>query len=345
MRRRLFGEMILKESLASMACVEISQAGGPEVLQLARRPIPQPGLGEVLIRVEAAGVNRPDCFQRAGFYAPPAGASDLLGLEIAGEVVAVGEGVTLYRVGDFVCALVTGGGYARYCVADALSCLPYPKGYDAVMAAALPETFFTVWSNVFQRASLQSGETLLVQGGSSGIGTTAIQLARSLGHRVFATAGSPEKCAACESLGAERAINYKTEDFVDILHQLTDGRGVDVILDMVGGDYLPREQKIMAEGGRLVLIAFLRGAKGQINLADMMRRRLMFTGSTLRSRGAGFKGEIAQQLHQRVWPLLENGQIRPVIHQTFPLAHAAAAHQLMESSQHIGKIILTLDKD
>jgi putative NAD(P)H quinone oxidoreductase, PIG3 family len=325
-----------------MDCVEISQPGGPEVLQWVQRVIPHPGTGEVLIRVAAAGVNRPDCFQRAGFYPAPPGASDLPGLEVAGEVVEVGEGVTLWQEGDQVCALVAGGGYAQYCLAPALTCLPYPRGFDAVMAASLPETLFTVWSNVFDRAGLKPGETLLVQGGTSGIGTTAIQLAHALGSRVFATAGSTEKCAACEALGAERAINYREEDFVEVVGQLTEGRGVDVILDMVGGDYLPREQKVLAEDGRLVLIAFLRGSKGQIDLADMMRRRLTFTGSTLRSRSTGFKGEVAQSLREKVWPLLESGSIRPVVHQTFPLSHAAAAHALMESSQHIGKIILTV---
>lgn len=335
----------MTKRLANMACVEISRPGGPEVLQWVHRPVPEAGMGEVLIRVIAAGVNRPDCFQRAGFYPPPPDASDLPGLEVAGEVVAVGEGVTRWAEGDHVCALVAGGGYAEYCVAPALTCLPYPKGMDAVAAAALPETFFTVWSNVFDRAALRPEETLLVQGGSSGIGTTAIQLAHALGHRVFATAGSPEKCAACLSLGAERAINYRTEDFVEIVREATGGHGVDVILDMVGGDYLPREQKALAEDGRLVLIAFLRGAKGQIDLADMMRRRLVFTGSTLRSRSAGFKGEVARTLEEKVWPLLASGQISPVIHRTFPMSQAAAAHALMESSEHIGKLVLTFPAD
>ncbi|NDU86425.1 MAG: NAD(P)H-quinone oxidoreductase [Ferrovum sp.] len=326
-----------------MGCVEISSSGGPEVLKWVTRPRPHPGLGEVLIRVDAAGINRPDCFQRAGFYPPPADASDLPGLEVAGEVVAVGEGVTLWNAGDRVCALVAGGGYAEYCVAPALTCLPYPQGFTSVMAAGLPETFFTVWSNVFDRAALKPGETFLVQGGGSGIGTTAIQLARALGHRVFATAGSAEKCAACESLGAERAINYTTEDFVEVIRAQTHGCGVDVILDMVGGDYIPREMKALAEDGRLVLIAFLRGSKGQVDLADMMRRRLTLTGSTLRARGVDFKAEVARKLHEKVWPLLETGKIKPVIHAQFPLHQASLAHELMESSTHIGKIVLTVD--
>ncbi len=327
----------------NMGCVEISRAGGPEVLVWTHRPVPRPGLGEVLIRVEAAGVNRPDCFQRAGFYPAPPDASDLPGLEVAGEVVAVGEGVTLWEEGDRVCALLAGGGYAEYCVAPALTCLPWPRDFSAVMAAALPETFFTVWSNVFERAALKPGETLLVQGGSSGIGTTAIQMAHHLGHRVFVTAGSAEKCAACVALGAERAIHYKEEDFLEVIREVTHGRGVDVILDMVGGDYLPREIKALAEDGRLVLIAFLRGSKGQLDLADLMRRRLTVTGSTLRSRSTGFKGEIAQRLQERIWPLLDQKLIQPVIYQTFPLQHAAQAHELMESSAHTGKIVLTVE--
>ena len=324
-----------------MRCVEISQPGPPEVLQLAQRPTPQPQAGEVLIEVAAAGINRPDCFQRAGFYPAPPGASDLPGLEVAGRVVALGEGASGVAVGDEVCALVPGGGYADYCTAPATLCLPIPKGFSAVEAAALPETLFTVWSNVFDRGALQPGESFLVQGGSSGIGTTAIQLVKAFGHPVYATAGSPEKCAACEALGADRAINYKTEDFVAVLKEVTGGRGVDVILDMVAGDYTPRELKALADDGRLVLIAFLGGAKSQVNMAEVMQRRLVITGSTLRPRSVAFKAAIAAQLRARVWPLLDAGRIKPVIHTTFSMGEAAAAHALMESSAHVGKIVLT----
>ncbi len=324
-----------------MRCVEISQAGPPEVLKLAQRATPQPQAGEVLIEVAAAGINRPDCFQRAGFYPPPPGASDLPGLEVAGRVVALGEGAHGVTLGDEVCALVPGGGYADYCTAPAALCLPIPKGYGAVEAAALPETMFTVWSNVFDRGALQPGESFLVQGGSSGIGTTAIQLVKAFGHPVYATAGSPEKCAACEALGADRAINYKTEDFVAVLKEITGGRGVDVILDMVAGDYTPRELKALADDGRLVLIAFLGGAKSQVNMAEIMQRRLVITGSTLRPRSVAFKAAIAAQLRDKVWPLLDAGRIKPVIHATFSMAEAAAAHALMESSAHVGKIVLT----
>ncbi len=326
---------------AQMRCVEISQPGPPEVLKLVQRPTPQPQAGEVLIEVAAAGINRPDCFQRAGFYPPPPGASDLPGLEVAGRVVALGEGATGVALGDAVCALVPGGGYADYCTAPAALCLPIPKGYNAIEAAALPETMFTVWSNVFDRGALQPGESFLVQGGSSGIGTTAIQLVKAFGHPVYATAGSPEKCAACEALGADRAINYKTEDFVAVLKEVTGGRGVDVILDMVAGDYIPRELKALADDGRLVLIAFLGGAKSQVNMAEVMQRRLVITGSTLRPRSVAFKAAIAAQLRARVWPLLDAGRIKPVIHATFPMADAAGAHALMESSAHVGKIVLT----
>jgi len=324
-----------------MFCVEISQPGPPEVLKLVQRPTPQPQVGEVLIEVAAAGINRPDCFQRAGFYPAPPGASDLPGLEVAGRVVALGEGASGVAVGDEVCALVPGGGYADYCTAPAALCLPIPKGFSAVEAAALPETLFTVWSNVFDRGALQPGESFLVQGGSSGIGTTAIQLVKAFGHPVYATAGSPEKCAACEALGADRAINYKTEDFVAVLKEVTGGRGVDVILDMVAGDYTPRELRALADDGRLVLIAFLGGAKSQVNMAEVMQRRLVITGSTLRPRSVAFKSAIAAQLRARVWPLLDAGRIKPVIHATFPMGEAAAAHALMESSAHVGKIILT----
>jgi len=324
-----------------MLCVEISQPGPPEVLKLVQRPTPQPQVGEVLIEVAAAGINRPDCFQRAGFYPAPPGASDLPGLEVAGRVVALGEGASGVAIGDEVCALVPGGGYADYCTAPAALCLPIPKGFSAVEAAALPETLFTVWSNVFDRGALQPGESFLVQGGSSGIGTTAIQLVKAFGHPVYATAGSPEKCAACEALGADRAINYKTEDFVAVLKEVTGGRGVDVILDMVAGDYTPRELKALADDGRLVLIAFLGGAKSQVNMAEVMQRRLVITGSTLRPRSVAFKAAIAAQLRAKVWPLLDAGRIKPVIHATFPMGEAAAAHALMESSAHVGKIVLT----
>ena len=326
---------------AQMRCVEISQPGPPDVLKLAQRPTPQPQTGEVLIEVAAAGINRPDCFQRAGFYPPPPGASDLPGLEVAGRVIALGEGAIRVAVGDEVCALIPGGGYADYCTAPATLCLPIPKGYSAVEAAALPETLFTVWSNVFDRGGLQPGESFLVQGGSSGIGTTAIQLIKAFGHPVYATAGSPEKCAACEALGADRAINYKTEDFVAVIKEITGGRGVDVILDMVAGDYIPRELKALADDGRLVLIAFLGGAKSQVNMAEVMQRRLVITGSTLRPRNVAFKAAIAQKLRTIVWPLLDAGHIKPVIHATFPMADAAAAHTLMESGAHVGKIVLT----
>jgi NADPH2:quinone reductase len=302
-------------------------------------PVPAPH--EVLIEVQAAGINRPDCFQRAGFYPPPPGASDLPGLEVAGVVVAVGNQAQGVAIGDKVCALIPGGGYADYCTAPAALCLPWPKGFDAIQAAALPETFFTVWSNVFDRAAIQPGESLLVQGGSSGIGTTAIQLAHALGHPVYATAGSDEKCSACVKLGADRAINYKTEDFTAVIKELTQKRGVDVILDMVGGDYIPRELKALADDGRIVLIAFLGGSKAQVDLAEVMRRRLVITGSTLRPRSVEFKAAIAQQLRQKVWPLLDQGKITPVIHATFPLTEVAQAHALMESSAHVGKIVLT----
>lgn len=324
----------------SMHCVEISQPGGPEVLKLTRRSLPRAGLGEVLLAVQAAGVNRPDCLQRAGFYPAPPGATDIPGLEVAGTVVALGPGVTQWQVGDLVCALVTGGGYAEFCVAAAALCLPIPAGFDPSLAAAIPETLFTVWSNVFDRAALQPGETLLVQGGASGIGTTAIQLAHALGHRVFATAGTPEKCATCVRLGAERAIHYRSEDFVSVVKEATADRGVDVILDMVGGDYVAREINALADDGRLVLIAFLGGSKSEMDLAQVMRRRLHITGSTLRPRPVAFKAAIAAQLYARVWPLLESGAIRPLIHAIFPLSQASDAHALMESGSHMGKIVL-----
>lgn len=324
-----------------MQCITFT-AGDAENLCLSQRAIPTLNDAQVLIRVHAAGINRPDVLQRKGLYLAPADASDLLGLEVAGEVVQVGRDVTRWQVGDAVCALVHGGGYAQYCVAEAEQCLPIPPGFSWVEAAALPETFFTVWSNVFQRGALQAGETLLVQGGAGGIGTTAIMLAHALGHRVFATAGSPEKCQLCERLGAQLAINYREEDFVTRVREATDGRGVDVILDIMGGEYTARHLKTLADDGRLVLIAFLGGAKSAINVAEVLLRRLTLTGSTLRPRSPAVKAQIAQALEARVWPLLAQGQIRPLIHATFPLAQACAAHQLMESGAHAGKIVLTV---
>jgi len=323
-----------------MKVVEISAPGGPEVLRLAERPRPSPGAGEVLIQVVAAGVNRPDVMQRSGSYPPPPGASDIPGLEVAGAIVELGTGVTAFAVGDRVCALVAGGGYAEYCVAPAGQCLPVPTGLTEIEAASLPETFFTVWSNVFDRAGLRPGESFLVQGGSSGIGVAAIQLAHALGSRVFATAGSADKCAACERLGAERAINYRDEDFVAVVKAQTGGRGVDVILDMVGGDYLVRETAALAEDGRLVFINTMGGAKTTVNLRDIMVKRLTVTGSTLRARPVAVKAQIAQRLLQHVWPLLEVGKVKPVIYRSFPFAQAAQAHALMESSEHVGKIVL-----
>ncbi|MFC5525936.1 NAD(P)H-quinone oxidoreductase [Rhodanobacter ginsengisoli] len=331
-----------------MQAIQIIHPGAAEVLQLTERPVPTAGPGEVLIKVAAAGVNRPDVFQRQGNYAPPPGASDLPGLEVSGSLLEgdfSGDNPFGLEPGDAVCALLTGGGYAEYAVAPLAQCLPVPAGLSLVEAAALPENYFTVWSNVFERGQLGRGEggaaeTLLVQGGSSGIGVTAIQLARAFGHRVFATAGNADKCAACERLGAERAINYREEDFVAVLKQATAGRGVDVILDMVAGDYVPREIDCLAEGGRLVFIATLGGSKAAIDAGVLMRRRLTLTGSTLRARPVAFKGAIARQLHAKVWPLLAAGRLRPVIHQVFPAAEAARAHALMESSEHIGKLML-----
>lgn len=325
-----------------MRAIEIIQPGGPGVLKLCERPVPQLKPGEILIRVLAAGVNRPDVFQRLGQYPVPPGASDLPGLEVAGEIVDGDLGDSGFRKGDLVCALVQGGGYAEYCAAPLAQCLPVPKGLSPLEAAALPETYFTVWSNVFQRAALAAGESLLVQGGSSGIGTTAIQLAKALGHRVFATAGSKDKCRACEDLGAERAIDYKTEDFAAVIKELTNGKGVDVVLDMVGGDYVAREIGCLADDGRIVIIALLGGAKANVDLGQVLRRRLTITGSTLRPRPVAFKAQIARELRERVWPLLEAGKIKPVIYQTFPLEEAAAAHTLMESSAHVGKIMLNV---
>ncbi|MGF1629812.1 MAG: NAD(P)H-quinone oxidoreductase [Kiloniellaceae bacterium] len=327
----------------TMTAIEIREAGGPEVLVPASRPVPRPGKGEVLIKVAAAGVNRPDCLQRQGSYPPPPGASDIPGLEVAGEVVAAGEGVEGLKPGDKVCALVTGGGYAGFCLAPAPQCLPVPKGFSLEQAAALPETFFTVWVNVFVRSGLKAGESFLVHGGTSGIGTTAIQLAKAFGSKVFATAGSDEKVKACEALGADRGINYRSEDFVEIVKQATGGKGVDVILDMVGGDYIPRDIKAMAEDGRLSFIAFLGGPKAEVNFAAVMMKRLTITGSTLRARPVAVKAALAAELKEKVWPLLDAGRIAPVMAASFPLAEAAKAHALMESSSHIGKIVLTLD--
>ncbi len=323
-----------------MRAIEITQPGAPEVLQLCERPMPVAKPGEVIIKVHAAGINRPDVFQRTGNYPVPPGASDLPGLEVAGEIVDGDLGNSGFSKGDMVCALVQGGGYAEYCAAPVEQCLPVPKGLSAVEAASLPETFFTVWSNVFDRGNLSDGETLLVQGGTSGIGVTAIQLATAMGHRVFATAGSDDKCRACESLGAERGINYRSEDFVEIVKAATGGKGVDVVLDMVAGDYLPREVNCLADDGRIVIIALLGGAKATVNLGDVLRRRLTITGSTLRPRPVSFKAAIAAKLRQNVWPLLESSKIKPVIYRTFPLADAAQAHALMESSTHVGKIML-----
>ena len=323
-----------------MTAVEIAQPGGPEVLRPVTRPTPALGSRDVLIAVAAAGVNRPDLMQRQGRYAPPPGASDIPGLEVAGRVVARGKDVEEWQEGDEVCALVAGGGYAEYCAAPAPQCLPVPKGLDFVQAAALPETVFTVWTNVFERGRLSAGETLLVHGGASGIGTTAIQMARARGVRVFATAGTREKCAACEKLGAERAIDYAREDFVAVVAELTAGRGVDVVLDMVGGDYLPRNLASLATDGRLVQIAFLKGPRAEIDLMTVMHRRLTLTGSTLRPRSIEEKGQIARAVRENVWPLIEKGDVRPVLHATFPLAAAAEAHRALEAGTHVGKIVL-----
>jgi NADPH2:quinone reductase len=325
-----------------MRAVEIAKPGGPEVLRPTERPVPVPKQNEILIKVAAAGVNRPDVLQRSGNYPVPPDASDLPGLEVAGEVVAAGASAKSFKRGDQVCALVHGGGYAEYCVAPEVQALPVPRGLSLVDAASLPETFFTVWGNVYDRGRLAPGESLLVQGGSSGIGVTAIQMAAATGNRVFATAGSDEKCAACVRLGAEKAINYRTQDFAAEIKAATGGKGVDVILDMVGGDYVPKELKCLADEGRLVFIAFLRGPKTELDINEVMRRRLTITGSTLRPRPVEFKGYLARNLREKIWPLIEAGKIRPQIFKTFPLERAADAHRLMESSQHIGKLVLTL---
>ncbi|MFC5519432.1 NAD(P)H-quinone oxidoreductase [Polaromonas jejuensis] len=327
-----------------MRTVEITSYGAPDVLRLGARPAPLAGAGEVLIRVSASGVNRPDVLQRTGNYPVPPGASDIPGLEVAGEIVS-GDAQAMaaagFKIGDRVCALVAGGGYAELCVAPVGQCLPVPAGLSDVEAASLPETFFTVWSNVFERARLQAGETLLIQGGSSGIGVTAIQMAKALGATVLVTAGSDDKCAACVGLGADHAINYKTSDFAEEVKKLTNGRGVDVILDMVAGSYVAREVESLAEDGRLVIIAVQGGVKAEINAGLVLRKRLTVTGSTLRPRSLEFKTAIARALKDKVWPLLASGAIKPVIHSTFAAADAAQAHTLMESNQHVGKIVLT----
>jgi NADPH:quinone reductase len=325
-----------------MRAVEIKAPGGPEQLVLTERPVPAPKAGEVLIRVHAAGVNRPDIIQRLGQYPSPPGASDLPGLEVAGTIAALGPGVSDLAVGASVCALLPGGGYAEFAVASAGSCLPIPEGYSFIEAAAIPETFFTVWHNVFERGALQPGETLLVHGGTSGIGTAAIQIAKFKGARVITTAGSDEKCAACKDLGADVAINYRTQDFAEIVRNLPT-KGVDVILDMVGGDYFGRNLKCLKPDGRLVIIAFLKGAKTEVDLAAIMMKRLTVTGSTLRPRDTAFKAALATSVHQQLWPALGRRQIKPLIHMVLPLAEAAGAHALMESSAHIGKIVLKVE--
>jgi len=328
----------------TMKAIEITSFGAPDVLRLGERPVPVPGTGELLIRVSASGVNRPDVLQRTGNYPVPPGASDIPGLEVAG-VIEQGDAQELlrhgFKLGDRVCALVAGGGYAEFCVAPVGQCLPVPKGLSDLEAASLPETFFTVWSNVFDRARLQSGETLLIQGGSSGIGVTAIQLAKAMGAQVIVTAGSDEKCAACLALGADHAINYKTHDFQDEVKRLTGGQGVNVILDMVAGSYVAKELECLSDDGRLVIIAVQGGVKSEINAGQVLRRRLTVTGSTLRPRPIAFKEAIAQALLKNVWPLIEQGRIKPVIHSTFAAPDAYKAHALMESNQHVGKIVLT----
>ncbi len=329
----------------TMRAVEISVPGGPDVLRVAERPRPQPRAGEVLIAVRAAGVNRPDLAQRAGLYPPPPGASDLPGLEVSGRVVALGPGTAGWRVGDEVCALCNGGGYAEFVAVPAGQCLPRPRGLDFIQAAALPETLFTVWSNVFERGRLVIGETFLVHGGASGIGTTAIQLACTFGARVFASAGDADKCAACVRLGAERCFDYRNEDFVAGLRAATAGRGADVILDMVGGDYLPRNLQALATDGRLVQIATQRGREAPLDLALMMSKRLTLTGSTLRPQSPAAKAAIAAALREKVWPLLNAGRVRPQIHAVFALAEAAAAHRALEAGRHIGKIVLRVRSD
>ena len=326
----------------TMTVVEISEYGGPEVLKPASRPVPQPAPGEALIRVAAAGVNRPDAIQRAGNYPPPAGQSDLPGLEVSGEIVALGDGASGVSIGDTVCALTPGGGYAEYCIAPASHCLPVPDGISVTDAAGIPETSFTVWHNVFQRAYLQKGELFLVHGGSSGIGTTAIQVAKAFGAKVFTTAGSREKCDACEALGADLAINYKEEDWVAVLRKKTEKQGVDVILDMVGGSYIQKNIDSLNWDGRLSIIAFLTGAKAELMLARFMVKRQTMTASTLRAQSDAAKTAIAAELREKVWPLFISGKVKPIIDSILPLSEAAKAHERMESSTHIGKIILQI---
>ncbi|MEH6469257.1 MAG: NAD(P)H-quinone oxidoreductase [Porticoccus sp.] len=325
-----------------MRCIDITEPGSADNLVVAHRPRPEPGDGEVLIKVAAAGVNRPDIFQRKGLYPPPTGASDILGLEVAGEIIAVGNNQNRWNAGQQVCALLTGGGYSEYAIAHQDLCLPIPKPLNLIQAAALPETFFTVWYNIFKRAAIKPGETLLIHGGTSGIGTTAIQLAHTLGHRVFTTASTDEKCEQCLNLGAKAAINYQTQDFVSIVKELTNGRGVDVILDMVGGDYIQKNIRVAAFRARIISIAFLQGSKMEVDLMPVMLKQLILTGSTLRPRSTEEKASIADALLDNVWPLLENGSIAPVMSAVFPLEEAARAHRLMESNKHIGKIVLTL---
>ena len=326
----------------TMTAIEITQHGGPEVLKPAKRPVPAPGKGEVLVKLAAAGVNRPDLAQRAGHYPPPPGASDIPGLELAGTVVALGQDVASLKVGDEICALVAGGGYAEYCVVPEPQALPIPKGLTALQAAALPETYFTVWTNVFDRGQLKPGESILIHGGASGIGTTAIQLAKAMGATVYATAGNEAKCAACVKLGAKRAINYKTEDFVEFIKEETGGNGVNVVLDMVCGDYVPRNMRCLAIEGRLVVIALLGGCKGTIEFVQLMRRRLSVTVSWVRPLSVADKGAIAASLRAKVWPLIEAGKVGPIIQETFPLAEAARAHAALEGGDHIGKFMLTV---
>lgn len=328
-----------------MKAIEITKPGDADVLMATSRPVPTPKNSEVLIKVRAAGVNRPDLMQRAGLYPPPKGASDIPGLEVAGTIVAAGNAVTGLQVNQSVCALVAGGGYAEYVTAPATQCLPIPNGLSIVEAASLPETYFTVWSNVFDRARLTEGETILVHGGSSGIGTTAIQLCSALGFDVLTTAGTEEKCQICEELGAKKSINYRTEEFSTSVKSITNQKGVDVILDMVAGDYLQRNLECLADDGRLVIIAFLGGVKTTINMTDILRRRLTVTGSTLRPRSEEFKQKIAVNLLKYVWPLIENKQIKPLIYRSFALENAAQAHRLMESSAHIGKIVLEVNSE
>jgi NADPH2:quinone reductase len=323
-----------------MLAIEISSPGGPDVLVPVDRPVPSIGAGEVLVNVAAAGVNRPDVLQRQGRYPPPPGVTDIPGLEVAGTIAAVGPAVSAWGVGDRVCALVSGGGYAEFCAVPAPQCLPVPRGFDFTHAAGIPETTFTVWTNVFERGRLAPGESILIHGGSSGIGTTAIQLARAWGARVFATAGTAEKCAACESIGAERAINYHETDFVAAIKELTGGGGVDVVLDMVAGDYVQRNIDALAMDGRLVMIGRQGGVKSEIDVMPILRKRLILTGSTLRTRSVEEKGALAQAVHRHVWPMFESGTVGVIVHQTFPLRDAAAAHRVMESSAHVGKLVL-----